>query len=228
MKKKSVSIHIDNPCSENWDDMTEGNEGKFCKNCCHTVTDFTHLSDREIIAFLSKNKGNICGRFTEQQLMQPFIDNNTTSKSWNSIWMAGLLLLGVADFAFAAPPLKPTIEWHSDYHESKEDYDEPKNDSTYKTLQGQIVDESDKSVIKNAHIYITNTKIGTYSDEKGYFKLKVPNKKTQTITLTVRAAGFALREITVQKRDLPLTNTIALKKESFIMGRICLPAKSKK
>jgi hypothetical protein len=70
---KSFSIHIQEPCHENWDAMTPNEKGKFCGACAKTVVDFTNYSDEEIIGYFKKDKGNTCGRFTHNQLQQTYI-----------------------------------------------------------------------------------------------------------------------------------------------------------
>jgi TonB-dependent SusC/RagA subfamily outer membrane receptor len=62
-------LHINEPCSESWDDMTPTDKGRFCASCQKTVLDFTTASDNEIIAHLEKMKGNIfCAQFEDGQL----------------------------------------------------------------------------------------------------------------------------------------------------------------
>jgi hypothetical protein len=41
--------HINEPCTQNWDEMTLSDTGRFCINCRKTVFDFTNATDNEII-----------------------------------------------------------------------------------------------------------------------------------------------------------------------------------
>jgi hypothetical protein len=64
----SYSISIPQPCHENWQEMTAVEQGRFCKACQTVVTDFTGLSDDEIITHLKKAAGGkMCGRFLNTQ-----------------------------------------------------------------------------------------------------------------------------------------------------------------
>lgn len=38
---------------------------RHCDKCNMQVTDFTHMSDEEIIQFLNNGKGKVCGRLKE-------------------------------------------------------------------------------------------------------------------------------------------------------------------
>jgi hypothetical protein len=61
-------IYISNPCHENWDAMEETQKGRFCLNCREVVHDFTNLSENDLNNLLKNNKGNLCGRFYEDQI----------------------------------------------------------------------------------------------------------------------------------------------------------------
>ena len=62
-------LHINEPCTENWESMTTAEQGKFCKQCNKTVFDFTTATDTEIVKHIEKMKDEMfCGRFEENQL----------------------------------------------------------------------------------------------------------------------------------------------------------------
>jgi TonB-dependent SusC/RagA subfamily outer membrane receptor len=62
-------LHINEPCSESWDEMTPSDKGRFCASCQKTVLDFTTASDNEIIQHLEKMKGKMfCAQFEDGQL----------------------------------------------------------------------------------------------------------------------------------------------------------------
>lgn len=60
-------LHIENPCSESWDEMSPREGGRHCAHCEKTVVDFTRLTDREISQLVSKGK-KLCGRLRTDQL----------------------------------------------------------------------------------------------------------------------------------------------------------------
>ncbi len=66
---KKIRISIENPCHEDWDNMTPETQGRFCNSCEKIVVDFTHFSDSEILQYFAKPKTEkICGRFNQDQL----------------------------------------------------------------------------------------------------------------------------------------------------------------
>ncbi len=56
MKTKSLFLRIPEPCHEDWQAMLPQEKGRHCLACQKTVTDFTKMSDREIIDFFEKKQ----------------------------------------------------------------------------------------------------------------------------------------------------------------------------
>ena len=62
-------LHINEPCTENWESMSTAEQGKFCNHCNKTVFDFTIATDVDIVKYIEAMKGEMfCGRFEENQL----------------------------------------------------------------------------------------------------------------------------------------------------------------
>ena len=66
--KKQTYIYIQEPCHENWNSMDSAEQGRFCHSCSKTVTDFSNMSDTEILKYLSASSVNTCGRFATDQV----------------------------------------------------------------------------------------------------------------------------------------------------------------
>ena len=66
---KHLQFSIDNPCQENWDEMTDTGKGRYCASCQKQVIDFTGMSDSQLAVFFKKQpEGSICGRLHKDQL----------------------------------------------------------------------------------------------------------------------------------------------------------------
>ncbi|WP_184550256.1 hypothetical protein [Mucilaginibacter sp. FT3.2] len=63
------SISIPTPCQQLWQQMVPVEQGRHCESCSKTVTDFTVMTDKEIISYLGR-QNNVCGRFDDFQLIR--------------------------------------------------------------------------------------------------------------------------------------------------------------
>jgi len=63
-----LHIAVPTPCHEDWQKMTPDEQGRHCASCQKVVTDFTTMTDQQLIDFLSQGKGSGCGRFRQDQL----------------------------------------------------------------------------------------------------------------------------------------------------------------
>ncbi|HEY9178508.1 MAG TPA: hypothetical protein VIN07_12490 [Flavipsychrobacter sp.] len=106
-----IQISIPKPCSEDWDKMTQQEQGRFCDSCQKCVVDLTNFSDGELYQYLLENKGTkACGRFRPGQLNRPIqIPHQPHSQLYKWIIAAGLsLVFTIASEAdvFAQAPIK--------------------------------------------------------------------------------------------------------------------------
>ncbi|HNF48060.1 MAG TPA: hypothetical protein PLF48_01680 [Chitinophagales bacterium] len=73
MKKHTFRLSIDEPCLENWADMSQTEQGAFCAVCQKEVIDFSDKTSSEIAAFFSQKKEKTCGRFLKRQLEETYV-----------------------------------------------------------------------------------------------------------------------------------------------------------
>lgn len=103
------SIQLAKPCSENWEQMQPHDKNRFCGLCQTHVHDMTALSIKEMEHLLRANKGQLCGRLSENQLIrynaaqenQPFFRFARLTKV--------LSTLSVLAVAFFTMPLKRAL-----------------------------------------------------------------------------------------------------------------------
>ncbi len=92
---------------------------------------------------------------------------------------------------------------------------------SYITVEGYITDSLNQR-IPFAVIKVKELNKGTYSDEKGYYYLKLPDGKW---TLEVRAIGKEIKKITVSGKDTALTLNIYLMDKPITTKEIIITAK---
>lgn len=92
-----MEITIQEPCSEDWSNMSATQQGAFCQQCAKEVIDFTGKSSLEIkqtLALKVASKTSICGRIENRQLKevnQEFIEWRSVQEEVNAVWMISLI-----------------------------------------------------------------------------------------------------------------------------------------
>ncbi len=62
-------IRIEEPCSENWNEMSATHRGAFCQKCTVDVFDFSEMNTHQIRQTMKAHTGeHVCGRFKHGQL----------------------------------------------------------------------------------------------------------------------------------------------------------------
>lgn len=69
-----LHVSIQDPCHENWQQMTPNEQGRHCLACQKTVVDFTQMSDQAILTYLRQTTSGVCGRFSIDQLDRHYGD----------------------------------------------------------------------------------------------------------------------------------------------------------
>src|ERR1700722_2778813 len=90
MSRPTIHITIPKPCHESWQNMNATDCGAFCQSCQKEVIDFSTMTDREVIEYLSKHNTG-CGRFRKDQLDVGL----SIPKVYNGIFKWKALLLGI-------------------------------------------------------------------------------------------------------------------------------------
>lgn len=65
---QQLQIEIPSACHENWQNMNERANGRYCGSCQKTVVDFTNMSDAALADHFRNYTGGTCGRFNNDQL----------------------------------------------------------------------------------------------------------------------------------------------------------------
>ena len=67
-KKQLKNVELSFVCPQNWDAMTACGDGKFCTVCQKVVYDFSNKSQKDYDRMVKKHRGQLCGRFTVEQM----------------------------------------------------------------------------------------------------------------------------------------------------------------
>jgi hypothetical protein len=208
---KEIQFQIPEPCHENWQKMTPVEQGKFCMACQKTVTDFSLMSNEEILLHISKASGNVCGRFMPHQLNRAVsteVKRNTLSAryAWNML-LAGLLL--GSETISQTKPMQGKVKFVSEPIPVPQTQImgfvavmKPNEDNDI-----SVVDANDNTPIAFATISIPAKEKAFATDSNGKFSITSEIKMSNSIT--VSAIGY-------ESKRIPIVELTSNKNFSFI------------
>lgn len=215
------SISIPEPCHQSWQQMTPEASGRHCRQCSKVVTDFTKMTNNEIINYLSNNT-NTCGRFEKQQLNsinnQLYIEN-IPLKGRLKGWAMVIALFGsMASLKASAQTGASIAQTTADSPRVK--CSEPMLGKViapqYRQIRGQVIDNTDNSPIPGASIFV-DSNTGAVTDKNGNFSLHLPLSATQ---FTVRFIGYNTQVIKVDQSKMEYT--VQIKQSEALLGDIVI------
>jgi hypothetical protein len=201
MKRTSTfSVTIPQPCNEHWSEMTPTEQGRFCQSCQHQVIDFTKLTDAQIVAYLSKQQGRVCGRMQNFQLNRNLQPPQIESKSLLQkiiAFVAFMMSFGTikAQETTSAEPIVETVLSDSIPPLQKSDSIQTKQI----TIRGRIVDKSDMEPIFGCRVMLFGHEEKVLSDFDGKFEITVSREinDTSQLVLLIRNIGQETRVVVV-------------------------------
>lgn len=222
------TLQIPKPCSEDWNQMTRVEQGRFCAVCKKEVYDFSSYTKRELVQHL-KREGKICGRVPAR-----FID----SELKDSIAFSGLKVKGMVVTAINLLVLTATTtadgqekitteqtEKQTTKGLETENRDHQLDSIAKRILKGQVCDE-DGIPLPGAGVIIEGTNCGVGTDYEGNFQLEIPNEFIKNKIL-FQFIGMETQRIKIRNFEKPLQ--IILKEDTEnMMGEFVVIHKKKK
>jgi hypothetical protein len=235
--KESIQLYIPEPCHENWQQMTPQDQGRFCNACAKVVVDFSVMSDKEILNYISTASSKICGRLEQDQLNREIIYPELQKKSWQKYWLtiAASFMLFTSRLSAQVKPSKGTItanpsslnglRGNVSITMGKVAIPQEQIQKTA-SIKGRVVDQNNLP-IPGASIFIKGTTKGTVSDNNGNFHLSSIDQKKPI--LQISAVGFEAQELYIKNSSA--TDSIIrveMKMQYAVLGEMIVVAKTKK
>ncbi|MFK7923087.1 MAG: carboxypeptidase-like regulatory domain-containing protein [Bacteroidia bacterium] len=194
-------ISIPEPCHEKWSEMTPNEKGRFCAACSKTVVDFRRMNTKEIVNHLGKSSGRACGRFSQHQLGEHSIENNS---SWTS-WVATLgLILSLSPIPLAAQSnVEKTVQVE---RSNLPMLAKPQIGTTGATqeivIRGRVMNESREEPLEGVSAHVEGTRIGGFTDEEGYFSFAMNSSFVDTsINVIISYVGYEAKVFCIRLRS---------------------------
>jgi len=216
MKNQNVILKINKPCSQNWNEMTPSGKGRFCDSCAKQVIDFSTMSDQQILGYIQKKEGSLCGRLAVNQMNRVLVSPSPSSLSsrFFRMLLSGLFLSQVE---MSMGQSQAGYQHEKNFNDrdgirpaKPNDIDRPTPIDTNKDyIAGIVLDSSTHETLVFANIYIKGTQYGVVTDTAGKFKLKIPETfKEDSITIIISYTGYLNEEILIQRQTLPASLTV--------------------
>ena len=98
VRQSQIQFTIPQPCNIPWNEMqpVDTNQ-RHCSSCDRVITDFSKMSDDELMLYFRHNNEKMCGRFSVHQINRPFQlipEKYTKAKWWRTVFLFPLLLFG--------------------------------------------------------------------------------------------------------------------------------------
>lgn len=222
---KRIQLAVDNPCHENWENMSPSEKGRFCGSCQKQVIDFTNMTDAQVAIFFKKpSTGSVCGRFMQDQL-----EREIELPRKRIPWIKYFFTVAIPAFLVsrsAAQETKSPIKGETKAVTSCDRSPvlmgkiilpgpaEP----VLPVIRGTVLDPYGKPII-GASIIIKGTTRGFSADADGNFSLTNVDAK-EDIVLVASAIGYKTQEIKVNSQNN--TTDIKLELQEAVLGEIVI------
>jgi hypothetical protein len=208
-----IHVAIPEPCHENWQQLTHGEQGRHCLSCQKTVVDFTLMSDQEILNYISRASSSVCGRFNNDQLNKTYAEKKikpsfTFRYAWNMITAAFLLTGSVATAQLKKTLKKKTAiksTWEFKLETGQQfttlgfvvsAQERSRIVDPLLKMYGLIRDISTWKPISAASVRLKGVKAGVEAGKDGHFEFPIIDLGGK-VTLEVTAKGYVTQDYTV-------------------------------
>lgn len=225
MKKKRYveKISVEDPCSQDWQQMTGNDEVRFCTHCSKSVNNLSAMTRRDAMRLVRRSNGRICIRYIQHpETNTPVFADQLIQISRRVPRVAAGVMsasLSLSAFAYAQggasrvisepvpspqtenPAAVVAVKTASD-NELPAEVKEPDDPTPLGALSGKVFDVSE-AVVPGAAIFLRDAEGNevfrtTTDDEGGYRFERVPFAKYQ---LAASAPGFRESTLDVRIRE---------------------------
>lgn len=180
--KKTLIIEIPEPCNEKWSEMEPTAKGRACARCERELIDFTAFSDRQLVDYLSKHNGKLCGHFSPRQLNKNLLP---VAASYSGLSLPALALLAAT---LTANPVQAHVTTAPT--ETVSQKSPVKAPPEERIVDGMVIDAETGEPVIGAHVFLQlngANVMALVTDIDGYFTFRV-QPGTIYDTLLVRMA----------------------------------------
>jgi len=207
--KNIRAIKVQTPCNQNWHEMQNAGDGKFCMACQKNVVDFTVLNLAQILDRMAKS-GEICAKIENSQLSQVNYQLALTRKSG----LSRRILSTAAAFMGIFPSVKSMAQQplRTEQGPVRERNIFAVN-NTLPTFYGTVIDGATGLPLSGAGVWVKAGDVATQTNSDGEFEIAMPLNDD---TLVFNYIGYESATIKID-RSKDATIKIALQPVNIVI-----------
>lgn len=206
---KYLHIQVNNPCTENWDNMHPVAGGNYCDSCKKTVVDFTGMTDNQLLEYFKKPGAASCGRFSNDQLEQPLLVPQKKLNWLKYVWQVSLPALL---FAYRGQA-QSSINKNQHATEIGPTQHKPVVSTLSELMVNGKVTGLNGEAIPFASVMIEGGNEGAAADSNGIFNVKV---NSSSKILLVSAVGYKEKRVAVSNSFIDVELEIGLSNDVLV------------
>lgn len=216
---QKLNISIKKPCSENFNQFLPTKNGGFCNSCKKEVTDFSKMSDEEVMNYFKNSTHKTCGYFREDQLKDYSNTNDSINKYKFSVLKTSLMGLSLLSFLSFNKSIAKESNTASVYKVQDKDF-KKEISVPIKTLQDTVrgTVSDDLGALPGASVVLKNSNIGVTTDFDGKFEFSQPLDKDAI--LLVSFTGYKTVEFKVSEINDIVLNIKMESYECMMIGEV--------
>jgi CarboxypepD_reg-like domain/Secretion system C-terminal sorting domain len=232
--KQKLQLQIPEPCHENWNKMTATQQGRFCMSCQKEVVDFSVMTDKEILNYISRAGEKMCGRVQEDQLNRFIqVPRERKQHSFKYFWSlvitsflisyksSGQVKIPKDKIVCGPTELPPALQGKVAVRIGGISTISTGNAPALQ-ISGKVVDENNNPV-SYASVMIKGTKAGVATDAEGSFLLEA-KRDLKNMELIFSSVGYTMKTLEVDRPDQIKSISVENKAIKINVGVISLKA----
>ncbi|MEO0900385.1 MAG: carboxypeptidase-like regulatory domain-containing protein [Bacteroidota bacterium] len=212
-----VNLSQVRPCSQDWDNMPEHEEGRLCLLCQETIHDFRGMSDWEIAVKHAHSPKKLCGLYDRRKKPKS-LHQKGSQKSSKALFMASIMgfLVTQSPALSQTSQLDTTVQFPVAEEPSSKKNNLPiiqsNKHENRRFLVSGIVRDSARIPIEGVTILIEGTQKGVLTDKLGAFTIDVSEQiqPSDSIGLIISYIGYGQDYRIIKKESFPSEEDLVL------------------
>ena len=207
---KKISISIPEPCHQSWNNMTEvDNLHRHCGSCDKVLTDFSGMSDTEVVLWLKHSKGKMCGRYAPSQLNRAMpvpAEKTEKKKFWlNALWLIPFAWGSKEARAQSTTPEvlrgKPPVSVITSTPQTVVAVTAKVHAAIKVTGTISLPDSSAKAAGAIVTAWVGGQNIQATADSNGVYTITLPEDTLENVALWISYSGYMAQNETVSRNE---------------------------